>query len=109
MDILAPSLLWLGVVCLYGAWWCRHTGRWQDFPRAPWLLNGAGLALLLGGLAASLRGSVSAGAAVGAAMAYVMAAGSLLAILTPLARKPVWVMGLLLPVGLVLGMLERVS
>ncbi|MBZ4335266.1 hypothetical protein NR800_35760 [Corallococcus interemptor] len=109
MEILAPSLLWLGVVCLYGAWWCRHAGRWPDFPRAPGVLKGAGLALLLGGLAASLRGSVTAGAAVGAAMAYVMAAGTLLAILTPLARKPVWVMGLLLPVGLVLGMLERVS
>ncbi|WP_426749685.1 hypothetical protein [Myxococcus sp. Y35] len=109
MDVLAPSLLWLGVVCLYGAWWCRHMGRWPGFLRAYPCVMGAGAVLVLGGLVTSLQGAISPGAALGSAMAYVMAAGTLLAVLSPLARKPVWAMALLLPVGLVLGVLERAS
>ncbi|NVJ19678.1 MULTISPECIES: hypothetical protein [Myxococcus] len=109
MDMLAPTLLWLGVMCLYGAWWCRHTGRWPDSPRALGCLKGGGLALILGGLAAALWGAVTPGAALGSAMAYIMASGTLLAVLSPLVRRPVWAMALLLPVGLLMGVLERMS
>jgi hypothetical protein len=109
MDVLAPSLLWLGVVCLYGAWWCRHMGRWPGFARAYRYVMGGGTALVLAGLVVSLRGAVSPGAALGSAMAYVMAAGMMLSVLSPLARRPLWAMALLLPMGLVLGVLERAS
>ncbi|AKQ68394.1 Permease of the drug/metabolite transporter (DMT) superfamily [Myxococcus hansupus] len=109
MDVLAPSLLWLGVVCLYGAWWCRHMGRWPSFARAYGAVMGLGAVLVASGLVTALQGSVSLGAAVGSALAYVMAAGTVLAVLSPLARKPLWAMALLLPVGLMLGVLERAS
>ncbi|MFP2956327.1 hypothetical protein ACLEPN_00460 [Myxococcus sp. 1LA] len=109
MDVLAPSLLWLGVVCLYGAWWCRHMGRWPRLLRACPYVMGAGGVLVLGGFFAALQGAVSPGAALGSAMVYVMAAGTLLSVLSPLARRPLWAMALLLPVGLVLGVLERAS
>ncbi|WP_338868579.1 hypothetical protein [Myxococcus stipitatus] len=109
MDVLAPTLLWLGVVLLYGAWWWRHSGRRASTPRAHVFAVGGGLVLVVVGLVSALLGAVSPGAALGLALTHVMLAGSLLAVLAPLARKPVWVMGLLAPCGLLLGVLEHVS
>ncbi|MCP3097919.1 hypothetical protein LZ198_03405 [Myxococcus sp. K15C18031901] len=109
MDVLAPSLLWLGVVGLYGAWWSRHAERRPGPARAFAGLRGGGLVLLLGGLGVSLVGAVHPGAALASALMYVMAAGTVLALVSPLVRRPVWAMALLAPVGLVLGVLERVS
>ncbi|QSQ17552.1 hypothetical protein [Myxococcus landrumensis] len=108
MDVLAPTLLWLGVVVLYGAWWW-HVGRRGAAPRAHVAMVGGGLLLLVAGSGAALRGAVSPGAALCAALAHVMLACTLVAVLSPLARRPVWVMGLLAPAGLLLGVLEHVS
>ncbi|NTX16340.1 hypothetical protein HUA76_36780 [Myxococcus sp. CA056] len=109
MDVLVPTLLWLGVVGLYGAWWCRHAGRWPDSSRVPSGLKGGGLVLVLAGFAMSLSTAPTPGAALGSAMAYVMAGGTSLAVLSPLVRRPIRAMVLLAPVGLLLGVLERAS
>jgi len=109
MDVLAPSLLWLGVVALYGAWWWRHAARRPEPSRVHARLRLGGLGLVLAGFVVSGVGAVHPGAALASAMMYVMAAGTLLALVSPLVRKPVWAMGLLAPVGLVLGVLEHLS
>ncbi|WP_342379963.1 hypothetical protein NVS55_10435 [Myxococcus stipitatus] len=108
MDVLAPTLLWLGVVLLYVAWWW-HVGRRGTAPRAHVCLAGGGLVLLAAGFGAALTGAMNPGAALCASLAHVMGACTLVAVLAPLARQPVWVMGLVAPAGLLLGMLERVS
>ncbi|AGC43364.1 hypothetical protein MYSTI_02035 [Myxococcus stipitatus DSM 14675] len=108
MDVLAPTLLWLGVVLLYGAWWW-HVGHRGSAPRALRSLVGGGVLLLVAGSGAALGGAMSPGAALCSTLAHVMVACTLVAVLAPLARKPVWVMGLVAPVGLLMGVLERVS